>query len=434
LNQSTIRLLTALVWVCVSAPGAAFAEDLAAAWREALGHDQSLKAAESRVAAAEADLAAAESNRLPVLSAGADVTRFNEAPEFDFNVGGIPTAVPMFDDNSITRADATVTLPVYTGGRVSHGIDAASAMLSSREFDSAANVQAVKLDVARRYIGVLRAGRAVAVADSTVTSLAAHVKDVENMFEAGSVARNDYLAAAVSLADAEQRQLQANNALDLAHAGYNRALGRPLSAPVSLDESLPGVDAALDLGSLEALTRTAMEYREELGSLESAANAYRSRAESARASTKPQLALTGGYMAMQNEFLNREDFWMVGVGVRWNLFDGGQSREKANSLSFQSQALVQQRNDLRSMIELQVRQAWLRLNETRKRRELTQRAVEQAEENLRVVRDRYRNGEGTNTEVLDAEMLRSMSHSNYDNADFDAKLALYELARGVGRL
>ena len=125
---------------------------------------------------------------------------------------------------------------------------------------------------------------------------------------------------------------------------------------------------------------------------------------------------------------------MVGVGVQWDLFDGGQAKKKASALSWQSSALMQERNDLRSLIELQVRQAWLRLNETSERKRLTERAVEQADENLRVVRDRYRNGEGTNTEVLDAEMLRSMSRSNYDNADFDAKLALYELARGVGRL
>ncbi len=426
--------MIALVWVCAGAPGIAIAENLAAAWQDALGHDQSLKAAGSRVAAAEADLAAAESHRMPMVSAGGGITYFNEAPEFDFNVGGVPTAVPMFEDDSVARADATVTLPIYTGGRVSHGIDAASAMLSSREYEKSASAQQVKLNVAKHYIGVLRASRAVAVADSNVASLTAHLRDVENMFEAGTVARNDYLAAAVSLADAEQRQLQANNALDVSHAAYNRALGRSLNAPVTLDENLPGVDTGLDLGSLEALTETAMSNREELGSLETAASAYQSRAESERAATRPQLAVSGGYVALQNEFLNREDFWMVGVGVRWNLFDGGLSREKANALSYRSQALVQQRNDVRSMIALQVRQSWLRLNETRKRKELTERAVEQAEENLRVVRDRYRNGEGTNTEVLDAEMLRSMSRSNYDNADFDAKLALYELARGVGRL
>jgi outer membrane protein TolC len=139
-------------------------------------------------------------------------------------------------------------------------------------------------------------------------------------------------------------------------------------------------------------------------------------------------------MALRNDFLNRDEFWMVGVGVQWQLFDGGQARKKASALSFRSQAILLQRNDMTSMVELQVRQAWLRRNETIERRQLTERAVEQAEENLRVVRDRYRNGEGTNTEVLDAEVLRSRSHSNYDNADFDAKLALYELARGVGRL
>lgn len=410
------------------------AEDLTAAWQAALGHDQRLKATRSRVSAAAADLAVAESYRLPTVAASAGITRFDEAPEFDFLVGGVPTAVPMFDSESVGMADATLTYPVYTGGRVTHEIAAANAMLTAREFESAASAQDVKLSVARHYIGVLRARRAVEVADSNVTSLSAHLRDVENMFESGTVARNDYLAAAVSLADAEQHQLQADNRLDLARAAYNRALGRPLGAPVQLDENLPGIDAQLDMSSLEALTELALENRDELGSLDAAVSAYRSQAESARASTRPQLALTGGYMTMQNEFLNREEFWMVGVGVRWNLFDGGQAREKANSLSFRSTALAQQSSDLRSMIELEVRRSWLRLEETRKRRQLTERAVEQAVENLRVVRDRYRNGEGTNTEVLDAEMLRSTSRSNYDNADFDAKLALYELARGAGRL
>jgi outer membrane protein TolC len=132
--------------------------------------------------------------------------------------------------------------------------------------------------------------------------------------------------------------------------------------------------------------------------------------------------------------MNRDEFWMVGIGLNWSLFDGGQARKTASALSFREKALRQERENLRSHVELEVRQAWLRLNETTERQRLTERAVEQAEENLRVVRDRYRNGEGTNTEVLDAEVLRSRSRSNFDNAGFDARLALYEIARGVGRL
>ena len=190
----------------------------------------------------------------------------------------------------------------------------------------------------------------------------------------------------------------------------------------------------LAIGVLPALSSAALQYRDEISGLGAAAEAYQLQAESVRGKSKPQLAVTGGYMYLDNEFLNSNDYWMVGIGLQWNLFDGGQIRKKANALSFKSDAARLEQNNLRSLIQLQVRQSWLRLNETRERIRLTERAVEQAEENLRVVRDRYRNGEGTNTEVLNAQVLRSLSRSNYDNADLDAKLALYELARGVGRL
>ncbi len=434
MNQIVRQVLAfaALLALVPSAP--VQAEDLNAAWQEALSSDSIVRARRSEVSAATADLAVARTARFPSVAATAGITRFDEAPAFDFSRAGLPGLLPLFGGESMKMADARLSLPIYTGGQLSRGIDAAEATLSVRQSQARTSTQDVKLAVARHYIDVLRAERELAVAEGTVASLAAHVRDVESMFESGSVARNDYLAAAVSLADSEQRRLQANNRLDLARAAYNRALGRSLDAAVSLDENLPDIDPKLDMTSLESLTAIAIDNRDELAGLDATADAYRSRSEAARRGTWPQLALTGGYMALQNDFLNREEFWMVGIGVQWNLFDAGQARKEASALLFRSQAVAEQRNNLRSIIELQVRQAWLRLEETRERKRLTARAVEQAEENLRVVRDRYRNGEGTNTEVLDAEVLRSLSRSNFDNADFDAKLALYELARGVGQL
>jgi len=371
---------------------------------------------------------------MPTVSASAGVSRFDEAPAFDFSGAGVPAVLPLFGGETMKMADARVMFPLYTGGQLSSHIDAAESMLGVRRSQLAASEQDIKLDVARQYIDVLRAESALAVANSNVTSLAAHVRDVEDMFKSGSIARNDFLAAAVSLADAEQRRLQARNGLDLAKASYNRSLARPLDSAVNLDEKLPGINAELESASLGTLTNIAMESRLELMGLDAAADALRYQSKSARASARPQLGITGGYVALQNDFLNRDEFWMVGVGVNWRLFDGGQARKKASALSLREKAVRQRQENVRSHVKLQVRQAWLRLQETRDRKRLTERAVEQAEENLRVVRDRYRNGEGTNTEVLDAEVLRSQSRSNYDNADFDAKLALYEIARGVGRL
>ena len=96
--------------------------------------------------------------------------------------------------------------------------------------------------------------------------------------------------------------------------------------------------------------------------------------------------------------------------------------------------MSRERDDLEGNIALQVRQAWLDVQETRERTRVTEAAVAQAEENLRVVRDRYRNGEGTSTEVLDGEALRSLSLGNRDQARHDAALARFRLARAVGML
>jgi outer membrane protein TolC len=103
-------------------------------------------------------------------------------------------------------------------------------------------------------------------------------------------------------------------------------------------------------------------------------------------------------------------------------------------LTRQAAAVSRERANLESLIELAVRQAWLDVEQTRQLIGVSEAAVAQAEENLRVVRDRYRNGEGTNTEVLDAETLWLSSRSNFDTARHDAALAEFRLARAVGAL
>jgi outer membrane protein TolC len=132
--------------------------------------------------------------------------------------------------------------------------------------------------------------------------------------------------------------------------------------------------------------------------------------------------------------LSREHFWFVSLGVRVNVFDSGRSRHASTALERQSTAVADDRRDRAAEIELEVHKAWQDLATARARVDVVASAVQQAEENLRVVRDRYRNGEGTNTEVLDAEALRALSASNFDTARYDVRLAELRLTRAVGAL
>jgi outer membrane protein TolC len=409
--------------------GNAAAESLQQAWDTALAVDRGLKASRENTAATASLLEAAKSARLPNVALEAGYTALDNTPAAKAEFFGQSLQMPLAQKES-GAYKAMATLPLYTGGRIGRGIDAAAAALEASRSGETGDVQNLKLRVADAYVNVLRAARGLKVAVSHVTSLEAHARDVENRHEQGMVAKSDLLSARVALADAHQKALQAANGLDLARAAYNRLLGRALDQPVSLDEFSP--EAAEN--ALPALTERALAQRSELAAMARQIEALRHQAAAVRGETAPQVALAGGYGYQQNRYQVHEGQWSVTLGLKWNAFDGGVVNHRAGAVERQAAALAEQREELASVIGLQVRQAWLDVQETRKRAIVTQSAIGQAEENLRVVRDRYANGLSTHTEVLDAETLRVNSETNHANALFDAVMAGLRLKRATGEL
>ena len=90
--------------------------------------------------------------------------------------------------------------------------------------------------------------------------------------------------------------------------------------------------------------------------------------------------------------------------------------------------------NVESVIALQVKTAWHELDSAKQQVVVNQSTLESADENLRVTRDRYEEGEGTNTEVLDAQTLRTQSYSNYYRSIYDSILAEQNLLRAIGTL
>ena len=413
-------------------PAAGYAETLDEAWAEALATHQQLAAATARRDAANFDVERARSERSPSLDVVGSFTQLDAAPRFDF--GGGMTSGKLFDNDNFATAGAQLSVPLYMGGSISAGIDAAELAATASDQELAAITQNIKLATGELYVQVLRAESALLVSESNVATLEAHTAVAKNRFEFGDVPQNDYLAASVALANARQGQLQAENALDYSRAAYNRFLGRPLTRPVSLDPGLD-IDRLIPEGlGVARLTELAELQRHELTSLQSRADALRKQSAAARGRSRPQFALTGGYMFLENEFLDTDQFWMAGLSFQWNLFGGGRDRKHAASLDRQAMAVSYSRNDLATTISLQVRQAWNDRREAEHSAIVADAAVEQAMENLRVVRNRYEAGASTNVVVLDAESLRQQALKNRDDAHHGVALAKLRLARATGLL
>ncbi len=395
-------IVTTLLAGALAAP-ASGTETLEDAWARALAGDRGLAAARSQAEAAELDAAAARAQRWPTVAVGGSYTWLDESPAFDFSFTGLPiTPPPLFGGDDFAMGQAAVTVPLFTGGRITSGIAAAEARGRGAGARAAGAEQDVKLAVAESYVGVLRARKALAVADSNVRSLEALAGDIGAMFESELVPKNELLAVEVALADARQNRLRAANAAEIAQAAYNRSVGEPLDRPAEIVEAIPAPEALpMDL---EVLVQQAFDRRTELAALGEQAEAYGQLARVERSRVLPQLSASGGYTYLENQFLDDETVGMAGVGVQWALFDGGQSRKRAAALERNRRATQEQRADVESM------------------------------ENLRIARERYGAGLGTQTQLLEAETLRVQALTNRDNATLDAGLARLRLARAVGSL
>jgi outer membrane protein TolC len=425
-------ILAAVVAAAIAAP-AARSETLHDAWALALANDRGLASVRSHAEASQLDAAAARAQRWPTLAVGGSYTWLDEAPAFDFAFTGLPLAPPpLFDGDDFAMGAATLSVPLFTGGRISSGIAAAEARGRGAGAQALGAEQDLRLAVAEAYVGVLGARKALAVADSNVRTLESLAGDVGAMYERELVPKNELLAVQVALADARQNRLRAANAAEIAQASYNRRLGQPLDRPAVIEEVIPAPEALPD--DLATLIELALERRTELDALGEQARAYGQLAKVERSRVLPQVSVSGGYNYLENQFLDDDAFLMAGVGVQWALFDGGVSRKRAAAFERSRRATEEQRADVESLVALQVRQAWLDVDETQQRVRVTGDAVEQAEESLRIARERYGAGLGTQTQLLEAETLRVRALTNRDNAALDAGLARLRLARAVGSL
>ncbi len=222
------------------ASGTSRAESVQDAWNIALAANQGLQAVQMGTASAQRTLAAAKAERTPTINTINAYTWLNNSPTFKsiLSLPGSPAPLNVslpFLNREFFFSSTLMTVPLYTGGRIFAGIDAAGAQAGAARAEEFTAALDLKLEVTQAYLNVLRADKLLYLAHTSVTSLQAHERDVSNLFKEGVAKRSDLLASQVSLARAQQRVIQAGNELEVAKAVYNRLLGRPLIAPAQLD-------------------------------------------------------------------------------------------------------------------------------------------------------------------------------------------------------
>lgn len=412
---------------------------LAEARDRAIAASARLAQARALESVAEAALRGARAGRLPQLDAAAAYFRNSDVPELTITAPGLGTSTlfPNIPDTFRTRAQ--IAVPLYTGGRLSASIDAAREQHRAAGLDGDSATKDLVLEVTTAYLTLVTARESDRVLTEGLAAYDAHLRDARNRLELGLAASSEVLSVQVERDRAELARLRAGHQASVANANLLRLTGLPQDA--SLEPSEP-LDAQLPQEMAEdvaALTAEAANVRPELLSLRARLAAAEAGVRAARSVFFPQAAALAAYdYANPNSRVlplqaHWKGTWSLGLNLAWTAFDGGRTSAAVAQARAQADALRNQLEDLARWVRLEVKARILDRTTAAAALQVAGRSLESAQENLRVSRDRYREGVMLSSELLDAETALLRAGLDHTAARAQLRLAQAQLDRAVGR-
>jgi outer membrane protein TolC len=329
------------------------------------------------------------------------------------------------------------TQPLFAGGGILANYQANSIGEDAAHLEETAKYQDVVQEVKVAYFNILRAQRIQDATRQSVEMLGAHRDVAENYFNVGMIPKNDLLHAEVELANGKQALVRAKNAVELAKSSFNTVLKRKIFAPVEIVDIL----AYHPLNqSFEECLNVAQQARPELkiSSLKAAQAGKLVRI--AQSDYFPTLSLVGNYSRFGDnpsvsgsDFKDQESWYLMAV-ASWNFWEWGKTKFRVDASKAKENQALEASKELNDQITLEIKNAYLILQETESQIVVWQKVIEQAEENFRISEERYKERVATSTEVLDAQTLLTKAKSEYANALGDYNVNYAKLQRAMGTI
>ncbi len=346
------------------------------------------------------------------------------------NFAGQAIAFPEVYPETTVEADANWT--VFDGLRSVFAWNAAKLNHQATELELSRAELSVETEISQRYYQALAAQALEDVAEENVKSLQDHLANTKDVLKQGAATRFDLLRVQVQLEEAVPDLQSAKDNVLLARRALSEAMGtpddsRPLTGelPVPAERELPSDPKA------------ALAARDDVQAMVKRAEAADNMHSAAFGAWIPAVSFFGQKQWYNNTNFslsnNFGDAYAVGIALSWNIFDGGASIAKRSEAAAQREQAQAQAEALTlaapNELELWRRKFLSNLQLYRARR----RAVEAAQESVRLAKLGFQAGTRTNTDVLDAELDLFRARAGIVRAQLESEEAILNLELASGK-
>jgi outer membrane protein TolC len=360
-------------------------------------------------------------------------------PSLFFNYGYryAPDAYAPFGTEDYYSYTFTIEQSIYRGRSLITGVELGELDLELSKASMAQTKNDIILAVHEAYYNLLKTRKFVQVAEQSLEERKAHLKDSRAFYKAGLIPKNDMLQSEVQLAGAEIELIRAMNLTTMALAQLNTLLRRPVETEIEVQDVLKYEPSDI---SWDQAVQQAKKYRPELRQSEIAIEQADKNIILTRAPYLPAVSVSANYLKQGDDPLAQD--YPIGPSevktalatLEWRFWAWGQSKDEMAAARYNKKKTMENQTELLDNIILQVRGAYVDTLEAEYNIGVTEKAIEQAEEDFRINQSRYKAQLGTTTNVLDAQTRLTRAKINYYNALYNYRISLMRLAWSTGTL
>jgi len=330
-----------------------------------------------------------------------------------------------------------VTQPVFTGFSLLNQYRIAKLGLDAAKINEKLKRLEIIFEAKKMFFSLLKAQKFLKISQDTVTQITAQKEVAKNFYEVGMTPLNDLLQAKVELANARQELISAQNNLEITKSNFNVLLRRPINKSVELEDVLSYTTFGHDI---DYCFKMANKNRLELKIADLEIEIAEKKVKLAQKDYYPSINLEGSYFKRGTEwdvdggdYIYDPEGWSITAVASWDFWEWGRSNYEVKEKQSRLSQAQYQKTGILDNIRIEVKQAYLNTLESEKNITTVKKAIEQAKENFRINKERYKEQIATSTDVLDAQTLLSRTMTNYYKALYDFKIAKASVYKAIGR-
>lgn len=372
---------------------------------------------------------------LPTLEIGLGLSFFKSGTPRVNRAGQIQPPGPW----SLTyQPSVTLSQTIFNGGANWHQVaqEVENKDVAYQDLQGARQDLVVKVKEA--YFGLLKARMLREIQKEAVKRSEQQLKIAQSKFDLGSASLSDVLKAKVQYENDRLASVTADNTYELSKANLNFLMKREVNTLIEVREPLTKV--ANPYTYAEAINQARASHPSILRA-RADYNSSRYLLRQAKAAYIPSVVwgltrswnVPDSYADRLLKFDQIFNQWSVFISANFSIFDGF-TREAALIGSRVNSATKKENVVLaENQVALEVKQAFLGINEADQKLQVTEEAEKSAQEDFNITQEKYNLGAATILDLLTAQVNLKQAQSNRVQALFDYNLAIAKLEKAIGK-